>query len=222
MREQKKQCHHCGSCCKQGGPALHGGDLTLLHTGFLSMEHLVTVRQGELAVQPVSGQAEPVGQEFLKVQGRAGSWCCLFYDELGKTCRIYSHRPLACELLDCAAPEALLAIAGRKLLSRFELIDKNSPILVLVKQHEEECRCPDMQQLGNRIANLSERESLLAELHIIINRDIRFRNQAIKKYNLSTEMELFYFGRPLFQLLIPLGIQVRDEVSGELILEFRG
>lgn len=66
---KKSECSRCGSRCREGGPALHDGDLLLFGSGCLSLENLVTVRRGELAVSPVSGQPEPVAKEFLKIQG---------------------------------------------------------------------------------------------------------------------------------------------------------
>jgi hypothetical protein len=183
------------------------------------MENLVTVRMGELAVSPSTEQPEPVAAEFLKVQGQAGSWCCLFYNESSCSCTIYSHRPLACGLLDCTAPAPLLAVAGRELLNRFDLIDIDSPLLPLIRKHEEECPCPDLGRLQKELENISGRAALFEKLAVMVNKDIVFRNQANRSLSISLGMELFYFGRPLFQLLIPLGVQVRETVSGELVLK---
>jgi len=124
----------------QGGPALHRQDLDLVRSGMLRREHLVTVRKGELAFQPLADLATPVVREFLKLQGRGSSWTCLFYDAAGRACSIYKQRPVACGLLDCTAPEALLAITGRELLTRFDCIEDDDPLLPLVHRHQEECQ----------------------------------------------------------------------------------
>ncbi len=198
----------------QGGPALHSQDLELVHSGMLRREHLTTVRKGELAYQPLAESATPVAREFLKLQGRNGSWTCLFYDETGKACSIYEQRPVACGLLDCTAPEALLAITGKKLLTRFDCIGDEDSLLPLVRRHEQECPCPDMTTVETKVQSAADRPLLLEELARLVNIDLGFRNHAADVRNLSVAEELFYFGRPLFQLLMPLGVQVRESSVG--------
>ncbi len=211
---KKRACDRCGSCCMQGGPALHSQDLVLIHSGALRREHLTTIRKGEPAYQPLAESATPVSHEFLKLQGRSGSWTCLFYDEAVKACSIYQQRPVACGLLDCTAPEALLAITGKELLTRFDCIEDDDHLLPLVRRHEEECPCPDMAAVETRLQSAAERASLLEDLTRLVNVDLGFRNQAAGVRNLSVAEELFYFGRPLFQLLMPLGIQVQESSVG--------
>ena len=198
----------------QGGPALHNQDLDLVLSGMLRREHLVTVRKGELAYQPLAESAKPVAGEFLKLQGRSGSWTCLFYDEAAKACTIYQSRPVACGLLDCTAPEALLAITGKDLLTRFDCIADDDPLLPLVRSHEEACPCPEMAEVEIRLQSAAEQSSQLEELTRQVNVDLGFRNQAAGVRNLSVAEEVFYFGRPLFQLLLPLGVQVRELSTG--------
>jgi len=60
----------------------------------------------------------------------------------------------------------------------------------------------------------AERSSLLEELTRQVNLDLTSRNQAAGVRALGVAEELFYFGRPLFQLLMPLGIQVRESSVG--------
>lgn len=198
----------------QGGPALHRQDVELVRSGMLRREHLATVRKGELAFQPLAQSATPVAREFLKLQGRSGSWTCLFYDEAGRACSIYQQRPMACCLLDCTAPEALLAITGRELLTRFDCIKDDDPLLSLVRRHEQECPCPDMAAVETGLQPAAERSSLLEELTRQVNVDLAFRTRAAAVRNLSVAEELFYFGRPLFQLLMPLGVRVRESSVG--------
>ena len=94
-------CKRCGTCCRQGGPALHGPDLDLIRAGRLQIDDLITVRRGELAFQPLGRCPEPVHHEFLKLAGQGSTWCCAFFDETTKGCRRYHHRPMACSVLDC-------------------------------------------------------------------------------------------------------------------------
>jgi len=179
--------------------------------GHLAISHLVTVRRGELALAPLARRPEPVRQEFLKLAGRGGSWCCLFYDEQKRACTIYGHRPLACSLLDCRHPDPLLAVAGRDLLTRFDLIAQDDPLLAVVREHDQACPCPD---LGDPAGIRQD----LARVTRLVQRDLDLRRRAAEIRPLEVSEELFYFGRPLFHLLLPLGFRVRETAAG-LILE---
>ncbi len=217
----KEACDRCGTCCRQGGPALHLQDRHLVAPGFLGFDVLVTIRRGELARHPLSDQPEPVRQELIKIQGRGGDWSCRFLQATSSSCAIYDRRPLACRLLKCWAPDEVLAIAGRELLGRYDLIADNDPLLPLVRRHEQECACPDLVSSGIRLRSSSRRAAMLRQLEQLVNRDIAVRGMALQRYGLSVAPELFYFGRPLFQILAPLGITV-TESSGGLTLQYRG
>ncbi|MEA2116001.1 MAG: YkgJ family cysteine cluster protein [Thermodesulfobacteriota bacterium] len=214
----KTSCNRCGSCCKQGGPALHTQDLNLVFSGTLHFEDLITVRRGELALQPLTDSLEPVIEEFIKLKGQGTDWCCRFFDHHAAACTIYAHRPLACGLLDCTHPDELLAIAGRDLLSRFELLAADDPLLPLVKLHEEHCPCPQLSKLTDRLA--ADEEDTLEQLTRQVNLDLAVRSKAAREFSLSVDRELFYFGRPLFQLMQPLGFTFTETVQG-LILHYR-
>lgn len=199
-------CRRCGSCCQQGGPALHDGDLVLVRSGRLRLDHLVTVNLGELAFQPMATTATTVVNEFLKIQGRDGTWCCTFYDETARGCLRYEHRPLACGLLDCTDTGPLLDITGQDLLTRFDCIDRNDPILAVILKQQQQSPSPDIQTISDDFAQIYARTELLAGLLEDVNLDLAFRSRTANAFQLSVALELFYFGRPLFQLLLPLGI----------------
>lgn len=207
-------CRRCGTCCMQGGPALHGPDRELLQSGHLRPEDLITVRRGELALPPLGGEPEPVEGEFLKLAGKNGSWCCLFYDEESRGCSRYGHRPMACGLLDCTDPAPLLAIAGKDLLTRFDCIEADDPLLPLVHEYETLCPCPDLQAIREQLARGDLPEARLTELEAVVARDLSFRGRVGNLFTLSLARELFSFGRPVFQLLQPLGLQAVNSPSG--------
>jgi len=207
-------CQRCGACCRQGGPALHGGDILLVRSGRLRLDHLVTVNLGELAFQPLATTATPVVHEFLKLQGKDGTWCCTFYDETARGCLRYEHRPLACGLLDCSDTGPLLDITGQDLLTRFDCIDPGDPILAVILKQQQQQPCPDIQTISNDFAHIYARTELLAGLLEDVNLDLAFRSRTASAFHLSVALELFYFGRPLFQLLLPLGIQPVNTSDG--------
>jgi Fe-S-cluster containining protein len=210
----KTSCDRCGSCCLQGGPALHGGDLHLIRAGSLAIGDLVTIRKGELAYQPMADTPSLVDAEFLKIGGKPGSWACRFYDEPGRACTIYGNRPLACGLFDCTAPEAVLGITGQDLLTRFSCAEHDEPLVSIAREHEGQYPCPDLAGILSRLQDGGQRKNVLARLTPLVNDELTFRCQVAKQRQLSIGEELFWFGRPLFQLLQPLGIQVQETVSG--------
>ena len=207
-------CKRCGTCCRQGGPALHGPDIELLRSGHLRPDDLITVRRGELAFQPLAASPEPVAHEFLKLTGRNGSWQCAFYDEATKGCGRYQHRPMACGLLDCTNTGPLLDIAGQDLLTRFDCIDRDDPILALILNHQEHNPCRDIQTVSDDFEQVRARAEILEGLLKDVNLDLAFRSRTADTFHLSVALELFYFGRPLFQLLLPLGIQPYNTHDG--------
>lgn len=198
----------------QGGPALHGPDLALLHAGQLRPEDLITVRQGELALEPLASEPAPVVNEFLKLAGKNGSWCCAFYDETNRGCSRYMHRPMACALLNCTDTEPLLALAGKDLLTRFDYVGSDDPMLPLLHEYEHLCPCPDLQSIRESLQAGALPEDQLHALEAAVIGDLSFRGRIAAEYALSLARELFYFGRPLFQLLSPLGLQAVNSPAG--------
>ena len=207
-------CGRCGACCQQGGPALHSPDLALIRAGWLHPEDLITVRRGELAIQPLAAEPELVAREFLKLAGQGGTWCCMLYDEAAEGCSRYDHRPMACGLLDCTDTGPLLAVAGQDLLTRFDCLGPDDPLMPLMREHEHLCPCPDLEAVARDLKEPQAARERLAELEAAATRDLRFREQAASRLRLSLGLELFAFGRPLFQLLLPLGVLARNTPAG--------
>lgn len=211
-------CRRCGQCCQQGGPALHGPDRQLLLSGYLRLDELITVRRGELALQPLGKGPEPVTGEFLKLKGKNGSWCCAFYDEAANGCNRYAHRPMACGLLDCTDTAPILALAGQDLLTRFDCLAADDPLLPLVREYEQLCPCPDLAGLRDALAQSPLPPEQLAGLEALITQDLGFRGRTAAQFDLTVDLELFYFGRPLFHLLAPLGLQATNSPAGIRLL----
>jgi hypothetical protein len=194
----------------------------LLQSGHLRLDELITVRQGELALQPLSKAPEPVTGEFLKLKGKNGSWCCAFYDEAAVGCSRYGHRPMACGLLDCTDTAPILAIAGQDLLTRFDCIASDDAMLPHVREYEKLCSCPDLQTLSNQLTQGELLSDQLAELQAAVIHDLNFRGRIAVEFDLTVDFELFYFGRPLFQLLAPLGLQAINTPSGIHLVQAAG
>ena len=208
----QNECKRCGTCCEKGGPALHTQDLFLIEKGFLSFDKIITIRSGELAHDPVLNSVEPVKTELLKIRGIKDSWVCIFYDRSRNGCRIYDHRPLACKILKCWDTDDILELAGKDLLSRLDIVKDGNPLKERLIEYEELFPCPDLKTVSRTISRSSKKR--VKKLERIINKDLAYRIRVNDEFNLSVSQELFYFGRPLFQLLIPLGFTTRENSSG--------
>ncbi len=215
-----KECNRCGSCCKSGGPALHGKDLPLVNAQKIPFDHLVTVRKGEISVMP-GGYGEIVGAEFIKLGGAKGSWCCRYYHETeGKGgCGIYDFRPLACRTLQCRDTSAILSLIGKDLLNRRSVIPASHPILPEIERHENEFPCDCIGELYSELhRNKPPSSAQKKEVERPVQDELAFRAAIVRQHGLSVGEELFFFGRPLFQLLAPLGVKVFPGRNGREVL----
>lgn len=214
MTKLKESCDCCGTCCRKGGPALHKEDYSLLQKNIISPGSLITLRKGEYAHQPMSDTPKPLQQELIKIRGRGGDWCCLFFDNEKSVCTIYDQRPIACRLLKCWDPEDILAITEKNLLQRLDLIPEEFPLRELIIKHESECSVTKVNSLVEKLRETKEQKAILDELSGLVNVDLKVREYAAVTYKLSLESEMFYLGRPLFQLLHAFNITVTETPHG--------
>ncbi len=209
---QQNECKRCGTCCENGGPALHSQDLPLIEKGILTFDALITIRKGELAHDPVTDSIEPVPAEFIKICGTKGSWACTFYDINQKGCTIYDHRPFACGVLKCWDTEKILELAGTDLLSRHDIVKDDNPLKTRWMEHEALFPVPHLKTLSQTISRSSKKT--VKKLERICNKEIAHRIRTVDQFHLSIAQELFYFGRPIFELLRPLGFTITETASG--------
>ncbi len=212
MREGQTSCNRCGECCRRGGPALHSKDLILVKSGQIPTSHLFTIRKGELVLNPKVGKVQPAKTEIIKIQGKGRNWVCHYYNEQENSCRIYQSRPVACELLKCWDTDNILAIMEKDTLSRFDIVEKDSPLYDVMKEHDQLCPCPDFEYLAEKQKKISV--NLKEELEKRVRDDLHFRTRQVKAHQLVLVDELFYFGRPLFQLLKPFGARILETPMG--------
>lgn len=197
----QQRCQRCGTCCKNGGPILHRGDLPLLRKGIFSLQNLVTIRKGEPAFNPFTGKVEPASYEMIKIAGKGASWECIFYDAAQSACIIHADRPLECSLLQCWDTRGIAEIYGRECLSRFDLVADQDPIRDHIKRHEQQCSYARTLPFLDQLSSPSPDKASMEELQGLMRQDLALRDQAVSVFGLSLQQELFYFGRPLFQSL---------------------
>jgi Fe-S-cluster containining protein len=205
----RNSCIRCGTCCLKGGPALHHEDKKILLAGHIGYQHLITIRKGELAFDPVCSKVEPVRQELVKVLGKGKDWSCYFYDEEGASCTIYEHRFLECRLLKCWAPSELITVIGKNTIIRADIINPTDPIMEVIETHERECPCQEIENLISDLSRETEKSKTLAKLNELVLKDLSIRFYAISELGLKREFELFIFGRPFLKILDIRGIPVR-------------
>ncbi len=211
MKEKQVVCKKCGNCCKQGGPALHTADIDRVKNGEIALSSLITIRKGELAHNPQSGKLQPVSVELVKIVGTGRQWDCCYYDEnIG--CTIYEYRPLACRVLKCWDTSEILELVEKDTLSRFDILDKDDPLVPVIHEHQRLCPSYDFQKYFIDKDDLSPAEK--KKLEKMVREDLRFRTRVIDDFQLKLSQELFYFGRPLFQLLEPFGVKVTQTQMG--------
>lgn len=204
-------CEKCGKCCKQGGPALHKEDLPLVRSGKLPISCLITIRKGELAHNPVSGVVQPVSVELVKITGSGRQWDCCYYDSR-KGCTIYEHRPQACRTLKCWDTDEILALVEKDTLSRFDILPEDHFILPALREHERICPLNALEPLYRDSRNVTDKIKKTLEKQA--REEMRFRMRLVNDYQLKISDELFYFGRPFFQLLQALGVKVSESPQG--------
>ena len=216
---QQTGCRQCGICCEKGGPALHIQDALLVKNGIIPFKSIITIRRGEFVHDPVTDTIGPSKTELLKISGTNGTWTCMFYDKRQKGCLIYENRPLACKTLKCWDTGEILKLSGRDLLSRLDLVGPEIELNKRLIEHETLFPFPDVKALLGPLLRISKKA--LKNLEKTVNKDIDHRVESVGEFNLSVEEELFYFGRPIFQLLEPFGFAVRETGSG-IKLKFKG
>lgn len=205
LGEQRRSCKQCGICCVKGGAALHGVDINLLGIDGIPRRDLITLRKGEFAWNPVNNKVEATKTEIIKLRGTGKAWTCLYLDEASKGCSIYARRPIACKTLKCWDPKESLALIGIDLLSRMIVLQNEAMLLELGERHERENPFPDFSSLRSKLEKNPER--LFKELEYLVNKDMAFRDEQLRNITIVSSDELFLFGRPLFQLLLPFGIE---------------
>jgi hypothetical protein len=199
----------CGTCCLKGGPALHHEDKKILLAGYAGHQHLVTIRKGEMAFNPLRNILEPVKKELIKVKGKGDDWACYFYDEKEASCNIYENRFLECCLLKCWDTSEIISLIGKNTITRADIINPGDPIMKVIEEHEQECPFNEINALVSGLYSGKEKSIILSQLSEFVRKDFAIRSYAVAELGLMEEFEMFIFGRPLYKGLNDRGLNVR-------------
>lgn len=206
-------CRRCGTCCEQGGPALHGEDRQLLDSGALRWRDLITIRGGEPAYDQRLGRVVSGEREFLKLAGSPGRWRCKFYDQ-ARGCGIYGQRPLECRLLFCRDTGPLEAVMGRDLLGRRDLLAGEDQALEWLERLEREVGYQEVMALLAGLDLPGSAITSLARLTSLVRADLALRESFLRCCPELGGEELFLLGRPLFLAIAPYGCRLIEGVDG--------
>ncbi len=200
MIMKQDKCKRCGTCCRQGGPALHEEDRHLLAEK-LKISDLITIRKDELVYSPLSGRVEQAKKEFLKIGGQGRTWVCKFYKPKPSSCRIHAWRPLECRELQCWDTGNIKKIIYKNVLNRFSLLDPGDEIISHIREHEEKCPWHQVNEIIKARSAAEDDAEQYQKLGKLSKTDLAIRGRAIELFRLTLDQELFYFGRPVFQII---------------------
>ncbi len=186
---------------------MHQKDLEIIKSGQLPISSLITIRKGELAHNPLTGKVQAVKNELVKLLGKGRQWDCCYYDDKSG-CTIYKHRPIACRVLECWDTTNILELVEKDTLSRRDILGSEHPLLPIIDEHEKKCPCEGLEFIRDNCQNLSSGRQ--RDITQLVREDLRLRARVIQDFDLKLQEELFYFGRPFFQLLQPFGVRVLE------------
>jgi len=212
-QEPRTHCIRCGECCLRSSPTLHAKDLALVAGGSIQLEHLYTLRKGELVRDNVHGRIVPADQEMIKIREEKGS--CVFYRAEEKACSIYENRPLQCASLKCWDTTEFMEVYRSPMLNRQEVIE-NGVLLGLVEEQERRC---SYAALGDHVHRISEEgEKAVEKVLELLKFDFHLRPFLAQKLGLRMEEMDFFFGRPLTETIVMFGLKVEKQPDGGFLL----
>ncbi len=213
----RTHCIRCGECCLRSSPTLQQEDIRLIQARHIKPHDLYTIRLGELVRDNINNKLKISDKELIKLKEKDAGKGCIHYDEKGKACRIYAHRPAQCSALACWDDSAFMRVYKGPKLTRKEIIDDRI-LLGLIEKHEEQCSYRALEKLVSRIETQGEKavEGILARLRF----DHQLRPFVSEKMEIDPREMDFVFGRPLTETITMFGLQVTGE-DGDFFLTVR-
>ena len=216
-RVTQKSCRQCGTCCEKGGPALHQEDLPLVQKGVIPLNHLCTLRAGEMARDNVRGTLEPVPTDVIKIKGKNSSRACRYLDESQTLCTIYDHRPAECRTLQCWNTRAIEALYSKNRLDRKTILQNRPDFWDLAKEHQARCDYGQLKQLIGKLESV-QKKAALKQLSEIIHYDRHIRTLLVEKTGLNPDICDFLFGRPLTTTLPGYDLNIKKNHAGKWVI----
>ena len=138
-----------------------------------------------------------------------------FYNEKGRACWIYDHRPAQCSALACWDEGEFMRVFKGPKLTRKEVID-DSILLGLIEQHEKKC---SYHALEKRVRQIEvEGEKAVQGILALLRFDHQLRPFESEKMGIDLKEMALIFGRPLTDTITMFGLQVTREPDGSFFL----
>ena len=190
----------------------------MVDQGTLPASCLYTLRRGELARDPISGNLVELPTELIKLKGQNESWTCTFFATDDAQCRIYRHRPLECRSLKCWDTAEFEKNYSSDRLTRRDLLEKIPGLWELVTDHEMHCAYATIKKLVAQLAH-NDREAAVQMIIEAVRFDTEIRNLVVEKAGLDTAMTDFIFGRPLMETITMFGIKIEEHDGGYKLIK---
>ena len=202
LNEIRTSCVRCGECCRKNGPALHRDDLYLISKKILDRNSMILLRRGEPAMDNVLNRPKLLNEELIKIRAKeSGAWTCFFLDQ-SALCSIHNNRPRECRLLECWNPEQLISYYQTDRITRQDLIVSGSAMEELINVHEKRCSVLELARLLKE--EIEETGRNAGRIKAMLAFDHSFREEFTIKTGTDKSELLYYFGRPLGELVHPL------------------
>lgn len=216
MNTSRSHCIRCGECCLKASPTLQVQDRPLLVNNQIKKENLYTIRRGELVRDNITDGLVVTHTELIKIKERDGETRgCVFYDEAGKACTIYAHRPVQCSAFKCwDTDEFMKAYKGPKLMR--EQVVEDGVLLGLIEEHERRCSYAVLEEHAREIE--SKGEEVVERILDLLKFEYHLRPFICEKLGLNPDEMDFFFGRPLIKTITMFGLRVIREPEGSFLL----
>lgn len=199
----RTRCIKCGECCRKNSPAMHQEDLPLITGKRLERKNLLLFRRGEPAMDNVMGTPVLLAREMIKIKSaNADHRGCIFLVQQANHCSIYGSRPMECSILECWNPDPLINCYQKNRLTRADIFPRGSAMDELISMHEEKCPVTELSSMLQQEINAPG--TVREEINRLLAFDDSFREGFREKTGAHEEDMLFYFGRPLKDLVRPL------------------
>jgi Fe-S-cluster containining protein len=182
----------------------------------IKKENLYTIRRGELVRDNITDGLVVTHTELIKIKERDGETRgCVFYDEAGKACTIYAHRPVQCSAFKCwDTDEFMKAYKGPKLMR--EQVVEDGVLLGLIEEHERRCSYAVLEEHAREIE--SKGEEVVERILDLLKFEYHLRPFICEKLGLNPDEMDFFFGRPLIKTITMFGLRVIREPEGSFLL----
>lgn len=211
----RTECIRCGECCLRSSPSLQVTDISRVINGPIRRSDLYTLRKGELVRDNIRSGLKRTEEELIKVRESKETGACIFYDDSGKQCTLYEHRPIQCAAMKCWDERDFMQVYREPRADRRDLIHDGN-LLRLMTFHEERCGYALLERDVRDIETIGEKA--VKKILAILKVDHDIRSLTREKLGIDFNDLDLIFGRPLTETISMFGLKVVREPDGSFFL----